>query len=281
MRRLTRRMAAGFAAALLVAALGPLSGQNEPPTSPGAPVIVTAAPVYRSLAALHGAERFPRGSQLMLLQKGRMTLLAPDLAASADASVSFDGKTILFAGKKNSGDPWQIWEVALDGASPQLVFAGPADLIRPMWMPDGRMVFARREASGFVLETAALNGSDPKELTFLPGNFVPDDVLRDGRVLFESNFPLGAGAAPEMFLVYADGSGVESVRCDHGLAREHGRQLADGDIVFTHGPRLARFTSALANEASIAAPAGDGCSRSGVPDGGTSSWRHGGRVREP
>ena len=102
-------------------------------------------------------------------------------------------------------------------------------------------------------------------------------MLLDGRVLFESNFPLGAdatlqpmarstGSQAEMFLVYADGSGVESVRCDHpdGLkteGREHGREIGvgsrvagTGDIVFTQRGRLARFTSALADEAPVAAP---------------------------
>jgi hypothetical protein len=50
-------------------------------------------------------------------------------------------------------------------------------------------------------------------------------VLADGRILFEAGFPLGSGATPELYLVYADGSGVESYRCDHGHARWGGRQL--------------------------------------------------------
>ena len=230
------------------------------------PVIFTAAPVYESLAALRGEERFPQGAQLMVLRDGRTELLVADFAASADASVSFDAKTVLFAGKKSAGDPWGIWEVAVEGGTPRLVLAGATDLIRPLWMPEGRMVYARRGADGFALETAGLDGAGPQQLSYLPGNFVPDDVLRDGRVLFESGFPLGAGTTPEMFLVYADGSGVESVRCDHPVRgeREHGRQMsltsgaADaGDIVFTQGRRLARFTSALAEEAAVAAPAGE------------------------
>lgn len=226
------------------------------------PLIVTAAPQYVSLAALRGGERFPDGAQLMVLRSGRMQPLVPDFAASADASVSFDAKTVLFAGKKNAAEPWQIWRMPVEGGAAQLVLGGKADLIRPLWMPDQRMVYARREAKGFALETAGADGSDVLPLTYLPGNFIPDDVLRDGRVLFESGFPLGDGAMPEMFLVYADGSGVESVRCDHpdGLktrGREHGRALESGDIVFTHGARLARFTSALAEEALVSAPAGE------------------------
>jgi hypothetical protein len=224
------------------------------------PVIFTAAPVYASLAALHGEERFPQGAQLMVLRGGRTEPLVAGFAASTDANVSFDGKTVLFSGKKNAGDKWGIWDVAVEGGTPKLVLAGAMDLIRPLWMAEGRFVYARRAAGGFALETAGLDGAGPLKLSYLPGNFVPDDVLRDGRVLFESGFPLGAGATPEMFLVYADGSGVESVRCDHAAGsaqgREHGRQLLSGDIVFTHGTRLARFTSALADEAAVTAPAG-------------------------
>jgi hypothetical protein len=244
------------------------------------PVIFTAAPVYQSLAALYGRERFPRGARLMVLRSGQMQPLVPDFAASADANVSFDGKAVLFAGKKTAQDPWQIWQVPVEGGAPQLAIGADTDLIRPLWMPDHRIVYARHEAQGFALETAGLDGAGTLRLTYLPGSFIPDDVLRDGRVLFEAEFPLGADATlqpvarseashAEMFLVYADGSGVESVRCDHPdgpnhAGRAHGHQItvksnaADaGDIVFAQRGRLARFTSALADEAPVAAPPED------------------------
>lgn len=238
------------------------AAQSKPATSRRTiPVIFTAAPVYDSLAALHGGERFPHGAHLMLLRNGRVTPLVPQLAASADPSVSFDGTTILFAGKKTASGPWQIFLVPANGGDPQLVLAAQTDLIRPLWMPDNRLVYARREATGFTLESAALDGSSPLKLSYVPGNFIPDDVLRDGRVLFDSGFPLGAGAHPEIYTVYADGSGEESVRCDHAAAqraggRAHARQLPT-DIVFAQAGRLARFTAALADESPIAAPPGN------------------------
>ena len=71
----------------------------------------------------------------------------------------------------------------------------------------------------------------------------PAGVLADGRILFEAGFPLGSGTTPELYLVYADGSGVESYRCDHGRARWGGTQLASGDVVFTHGASLARSST--------------------------------------
>jgi hypothetical protein len=254
------------AAALLALTCGfaaqPRHASAVPTLALTVPVIFTAAPVYDSLATLRGADRFPRGANLMLLRNGRLVPLVPQLAASADASVSFDGKYVLFAGKKNAADPWQIWQMMLDGGRPQLILAAKTDLIRPMWMPDGRMVYARRTPTGFALETAALNGSHVLKLSYVPGNFLPDDVLRDGRVLFDSGFPLGAGTKPEIYTVYADGSGEEAVRCDHEAAqrvggRAHARQMPGGDIVFMQAGRLARFTSALAGETPIAAPPGD------------------------
>ena len=234
-----------------------------------AAVIFTATPVYASLAALHGGERFPKGAQLMILRAGKSEPLVKGFAASADASVSFDGKTVLFAGKKSAEDPWQIWQMPVEGGPPRLEYGGHGDAIRPLWLPDGQVVFAERRVDGFALMAVTVGGGASLRLSYLPGNFIPDDVLEDGRVLFESGFPLGVGSTPELYLVYPDGNGVESVRCDHGNAvksggRERGRQMnlnsaaaGVGDIVFAQGGRLARFTSALAEEVPIAAPTGE------------------------
>ena len=62
---------------------------------------------------LRGAERFPKGAQLLLVQDGKAEPLVAGFAATADANVSFDAKTVLFAGKKAASDPWQIWELTL------------------------------------------------------------------------------------------------------------------------------------------------------------------------
>ena len=77
------------------------------------------------------------------------------------------------------------------------------------------------EAGGFALESAALDGSSLLKLSYIPGNVIPDDVLRDGRVLFDSGFPLGAGAKPEIYIVYADGTRRRgrSLRSRTGAAR--------------------------------------------------------------
>jgi hypothetical protein len=266
MNSAARVLAIGASVALLIPVCGfaPDAAQSADED-----VIVTAAPVYEPLAALRGGERFPKGAQLLLIHSGRPEPLVAGFAASADANVSFDGKRVLFAGKKEAGDPWQIWELTLADRSVRKLIAGNGDAIRPFYLPAGRVVYAQRRAQGFELESAGQDGTsawDPVDskagsmllpLSYLPASAIPDDVLLDGRILFEAGFPLGAGATPELFLVYSDGSGVESYRCDHGRARWAGRQLASGDVVFTHGSSLARFISPLAHEEPVAAPRGE------------------------
>jgi Hydrazine synthase alpha subunit middle domain len=229
----------------------------DPARLPDAPIIVTSAPVYDPLAALRGAERFPKGAQLLLVHDGKTEPLVADFAATADASVSFDAKTVLFAGKKAAGDSWHVWELAVADRSVRQVTAGATDEVRPLYLPGKRLVFARRGEQGFQLVAAGLDGKNELPLTYMSASALPADVLADGRILFEAGYPLGSGTTPELYLVYSDGSGVEAYRCDHGVARWGGRQLISGDVVFTHGATLARFTSPLAHEANIAAPHAD------------------------
>jgi hypothetical protein len=239
----------------------------------GADVIVTSAPAYEPLAALHGEERFPKGAKLLLIHEGKAEQLIPEFEASADAAVSFDAQKVLFAGKKEANDSWQIWELTLANHAVRQVTTGAADAIRPLYLPAGRLVYAQRTPNGFQVQSARLIDSQAAKeqepagtravlpLTYINGSTIPTDVLADGRILFEAGFPLGSGSSPELFLVYSDGSGVESYRCDHQAGFGHGRwggkQLASGDVVFTHENSLARFTSPLSHEERIAAPAGE------------------------
>jgi len=256
--------AALVAAVPVTLMLSPVCGLTpnaEPTAAPD--FIVTAAPEYEPQAELRGQERFPKGAQLLLVQAGKAEPLVSGFAASADANMSFDGQTALFAGKRSPSDPWQIWEVVLKDRSVRRVISTATDAERPFYLPGGRMVWAQRTTAGFQLQTAEdghpmayqpLNptaGPGMLPLTYTPANTFPADVLRDGRILFEAGFPLGEGATPDLFLVYADGSGVESVRCDHGRARWGGTQLVSGDVVFTHGASMARFTSAMAHEVPV------------------------------
>lgn len=255
-----------IAAAVCAVLLAPLCAFTPSATTTvGADFIVTAAPVYVPLAELHGRERFPRGAQLLLVRDGKAQPLISGFAATADADVSSDADTVLFAGKKAAGDPWQIWELTFSSGWVRKVIDTDSDAERPLYLPGGRMVWAQRTPYGFQIQSAEDGDEQPEvlnptagpgvlPLTYTRANAFPTGIVADGRILFESGYPLGEGATPELYLVYADGSGVESYRCDHGAARWGGSQLASGDVIFTHGSSLARFTSPLAHETPVTAP---------------------------
>lgn len=255
-----------LAAAACAVLLAPLCAFTPSATAKvGVDCIVTSAPVYVPLAELHGRERFPRGAQLLLIRNGKAQPLVTGFAATADADISFDAETVLFAAKKAAADPWQIWELTFKSGWMRKVITTDSDAERPLYLPGGRMVWAQRTPHGFQIQSAEDGDERPEvlnptagpgilPLTYTRASAFPAGIVADGRILFESGFPLGEGATPELYLVYADGSGVESYRCDHGTARWGGSQLASGDVVFTRGASLARFSSPLAHEIPIAAP---------------------------
>lgn len=225
-------LAAAFAGVLFSAVV------NDVPV----PFAFTETPRYERDAWLAGHDRFPAGATLKTVGRS----LVPSFYASADPAVSFDATHLLFSGKRTRIDHWQVWEVAVAGGEPRQVISIDADCIHPLYLPDDRIVYTRVTPSESDIEVAPLAGGNPERLTFTPDRVLADDVLQDGRILFESG--------SDLLTVYPDGTGVESYRCDHGSAHREARQIASGDLVFHGDSRLARFTSALAVAADIAQP---------------------------
>jgi hypothetical protein len=219
-------------------------------------LLYTEAPQYDPQAMLRGAERFPAGAVVKVLAGGASRVLAPSLADSADAAISPDNRNVLIAARGKAGQPWQIWEVPLEGGPPRQVTFGAEDCIRPFYAAEGKFVYARKTARGFQIEIAPLAGGSALRLTYLPGDFLPDAMLRDGRVLFEAAFPVAPATVRDLYTVYTDGSGVETRRCDHGPDRHSAAELASGDTIFQTGTGLARFTSARAGQLELTLPQG-------------------------
>ena len=221
-------------------------------------LLYTATPVYQPLAWLQGSERFPQGATVFVKRGAVAKPLAPGFFATADANVSFDGKSVLFSGKQRAEDHWQIWELAFSAGALRQITHCEDDCIKPLHVPAHSVIYARKSSGRFTLEIAALDGlGSALQVTHAPGNFLPNDVLHDGRILFASGYPLASSKVAELYTVYPDGSGVEAYRCDHGHSRHSGKQVSSGDIFFTRDGKLFRFTSSLAHEVEVPAPRAD------------------------
>jgi Hydrazine synthase alpha subunit middle domain len=211
------------------------------------PFVYTAAPRYEEGAWNQGGERFPDGAHLVLVAGGVRRELVPGFFASADAAVSYDGRRVLFAGRPARQDRWQIWQLDLAGGAPNRVAANSDACIRPLYLPDGRIAYTRVTPTGSQIEVVQPESGKADVLTYVPGRYLTDDILRDGRILFEWR--------GDLFTVYPDGTGVESLRCDHGPQRSGGWQVSSGDVIFGVAGGLARFTSALAFQEKLPPPA--------------------------
>jgi hypothetical protein len=245
----------GCLGATLIAGLiaGPFSAES---TSSRA-YAFTKAPQYRPSAWLAGGERFPSGAQIHIATAERTQPLVPGFAASADPTVSFDGTRVLFSGKRTNSGPWQIWEVTLAGGSPRQLTSGTTDCIKPLYLPDNKIVYTQSAANESFLEMMPLTGGTPVRLTYAPGRYLTNDVLYDGRILLEAQRAYHGTPVRELYTVFPDGTGVESLRCDHGGDRHSARQLSSRDVLFVQGGRLGRFTSALARQTAADQPEGE------------------------
>ena len=80
-------------------------------------------------------------------------------AAAADASVSFDGMNVLFAGKKQAKDSWQVWQIAASGGEAKRITNCAGDCVRPFYLPGGRLVYAEKLQDRWTLV------GNPKDFT--------------------------------------------------------------------------------------------------------------------
>ncbi len=230
------------------------------PTSADIIVTAIATSPWRPFAV----QSVSPSAQLLLIHNGSAEPLAPQFWATADANLSFDGQRVLFAGKQKQADHWQIWEMTLRSRTPRLLFAGSDDAIRPVYLFRSIRLRPARCIRAFKSSLPARKPvSRSRQLTRRDATLLPLTYLLQARFpmmccstgrfyssLTSARSKFGTGSSS----IYADGSGVESYRCDHGRARWGGHQLASGDVIFTHGSSLARFTSPLAHQTPVAAP---------------------------
>ena len=189
-------------------------------------------------------QRFPSGSRIVRLpsESKRPLELTPEFFAAADPQVDFSGAKILFSAQKSAGAKWQIWEMNADGSQKHQITNCTEDCVRAAYLPDGEIVFTvgspKSGRPEFYLAVSKTDGSQMHPITFGPGNFWLETVLRDGRVLASASSPLQAtDAARKTRLLYTlrpDGAALEAFRCEHqsSFIRDDAAELEDGSVIF-------------------------------------------------
>lgn len=189
-------------------------------------------------------QRFPRGSRIVRLasESKRPLELTPEFFAAADPQIDFSGAKILFSAQKNPGAKWQIWEMNADGSEKRQITNCTEDCLRAAYLPDAEIVFTvESPQSGqpeSYLAVSKTDGSQMHRITFGPGNFWLETVLRDGRVLASASSPLqesaAAGKTRLLYTLRPDGAALEAFRCEHqsSITRDDAAELEDGSVIF-------------------------------------------------
>ena len=192
------------------------------------------------------AERFPQGSHLAHLVPGTSSdshiNLTPELFAAADPRVSYDATKVLFAGRKERNSVWQIWEMNANGSNKRQLTHCATDCFQAAYIPRNQIVFTMVAGKGSQ-QTSAIyvseeNGAGAHPITFGPGDFQVETVLRSGRILVSAKSTLvagGQGSESRMFYTLrTDGSGLSPFRWNSApnALRAGAEELDDGTVLF-------------------------------------------------
>ncbi len=167
-----------------------------------APVVFTQLP--RDPAAGRG------GRLILLMPDGSTSPLVKDFDSAADPDVSFDGKRIVFAGRKTASDPWGIYEIGADGSGLRQITSGPGDCRHPVYQsaifylndpkPLYQVMFVSTMAGEYGehgqapaanLYSIRLDGKELRRLTYNVSSSFDPFQMQDGRILFSAGGPTG------------------------------------------------------------------------------------------
>jgi len=210
-----------------------------------------------------GVDRFAEGSQIVVAASDRTgkapAVLTQRFFAAGDPQIDFTGKRVLFAGQRGRGEHWQIWEMNLDGSGEHRITNCEGNCIRPAYLPADEIVFTSLKSGhvGSSLMVSRIDGANPRPITFGPGDWWVETVLRDGRIVASANSPLkeraGRSTNRLLYTLRPDGTGLESLRCEHtgNAHRSEASELENGSIVFVKDGDLAIVKRGAANEQRI------------------------------
>lgn len=263
-RTARRSLLAAFVAAVTAGA-----GASRPAAAPFPLVVAQVPATALGTGALAGGTlRAPlgEGGRLVLLHAdGRRQVLTAGFDSAADPDVSFDGRRLLFAGRKTRADRWCAWEMNVDGTGVRQITCGAAGLRQPIYQPTlytitptgveswvqiafvGENPGEQNEAgvaANTSLWSSKTDGTALRRLTYNLSNDMDPVVLPDGRMVYAGwlRRPVASPTQDRVALlgVNTDGTDYQTYAGEQGLrVKQMPAPTASGLVVFVEADGLA------------------------------------------
>ena len=178
-----------------------------------------------------------RSQIVRLSPDGSERPLTDGFLAACDPAVSFDGRQILFAGRRSREDTLQIWRMDADGGGVVRITDDPGDATAPLWVgslfhlndeaPTQRIAYLatghgwmdrRTGRPAAALYTSDLDGGNPWRISYHPSSVLAPDVLANGRLVFAAWRPGegdGGDARLAIMAVNNDGTDLMAFHDNH------------------------------------------------------------------
>jgi hypothetical protein len=233
------------------------------------PIVLTQLPLGTRAekgGALAGAmlrADYGEGGRIVLVRpRGTLRVLTKGFASAADPDVSFDGKRILFAGKRRATDNWNIFEMQADGSGVRQVTRDLGDCRSPIYQSKLNTLVADRPwyqitfvstAAGELNEAAPipssslysskLDGTFVSRLTFNPSSSLDPFLSWDGRLIFamwqRGRLERGVLGRVALFELNQDGTDLMVLCGDQGRRVKHMPAVtAEGLVVFVEADQV-------------------------------------------
>ncbi len=195
-----------------------------------------------------------QASRLVRLDPGgSVRVLTPTFYSAADADVSFDGRRIVFAGRRQAVDTWQIYEMQADGTGVRRITQTSFDCRSPLYLPSifyldadapaYQIGFVGNDGSSSSLYTSRLDGSGHRRLTFNPYDAMDPAMLPDGRLVFSADerdrLEQGFRSRVSLFGINTDGTDYAMFSGDEGSRYKRMPSVTAGGLVVFVEPAAA------------------------------------------
>lgn len=164
-------------------------------------------------------------------------ILTDDFYSACSPEVSYDGKSMIFAGRKGEADPWQIWEMNLSTSRIRNITSSEENCLYPAYLPGSQVVFSKMIINDSLKSTLSLfkcasDGTAEQRITFTPAAWYASTTLADGRILAKCS-ETGSGE-PDLMVLRPDGTKAE-LFCKPPFILTGGKAIETpaGQIVFT------------------------------------------------